>query len=192
MNPAAPVPTGDSDAPLVRRAREGDLEAFAALVERYQRPLTAKALGCLRQVQDADDLVQETFLRAWRGLGSFREDSRFGPWLYRILRNLVVDRSRKAWREIEGAEEIARRAADGAPTPEEEMMSRDLAAQVQKALDALPEGRQREIFRLRFQQGLPIAEIAGRLGIHPGTVKVHIFRTARRLRRRLEGLETQR
>lgn len=184
--------TGEIDAPLVQRARKGDLEAFSALVERYQRPLTARALACLRQVQDADDLVQETFLRAWRGLGSFRDDSRFGPWLFRILRNLVVDRSRKAWREVEGAEEMVERAADAGPSPEQELMQQDLAARVQQALDAIPEGRQKEIFRLRYQQGLPIAEIAGRLGLHTGTVKVHIFRTSRRLRQRLEGLEIPR
>ena len=183
------APTGDLDAPLVARARRGDLEAFASLVERYQRPLTAKALANVRHVQDADDLVQETFMRAFKGLASFREDTRFGPWLYRILRNLVIDRSRRTCREVGGAEEMAARIEADAPTPEMEMLSQELAKRIDQALAEMPEGRQKQIFRLRFEKGLPIKEIASRLGLHSGTVKVHLFRSSRRLRKQFQGWE---
>lgn len=185
MNTRARSLSGDTDAALVLRARKGDLAAFSQLVSQYQRPLTAKAMSCLRNLEDADDLVQETFLRAFRSLRSFRDDTRFGPWLYRILRNLVIDRSRKAWREIDGAEDALSTLESEARNPEQDVLAAELSERVQKVLDAYPEGRQKEIFRMRFQQGLPIQEIAQRLDLHSGTVKVHLFRSSKRLRKML-------
>ena len=185
MTSTAQSYTGDFDAPLVRRARRGDLEAFSELIRRYQRPLTAKALGSLRHVEDADDLVQEAFLRAYKNLGSFRDDTRFGPWIHRILGNLIVDRVRRSGREVDGGDDVAAELPDGERGPEEQLLAAELSTRVREALDALPEGRQKEIFQMRYVSGLPIQEIAERLSVHTGTVKTHLFRTSRKLREQL-------
>ncbi len=181
--------TGEPDDRLVARSRRGDREAFAELVVRWQRPLYARALRSTRNVEDADDLVQETFLRAWQGLRTFREDTRFGAWLLRILANLAADRGRVRGREVPGAEELA--IPDARPGPEAELMAGELAAAVQDAMAAIPPGRKREVFRMRFVEGRPIQDIADQLGVHTGTVKVHLFRLARELRRRLGSTEKQ-
>lgn len=178
---------GDDE--LVRRARKGDAEAFGELVGRYQRPLMAKALRYTRQIEDADDLVQETFLRAWDKLGSFRDETRFGGWLFRILGNLAADRGRKAGREVGGGDEMAAARPSEIHGPEESMLQREIVDRVHEALRAIPEGRKKEVFLLRFVEGLPIHEIAARLGVHSGTVKVHLFRLTRDLRRRYRELE---
>ncbi|MCU0223297.1 MAG: RNA polymerase sigma factor [Acidobacteria bacterium] len=175
------------DEQLVARARRGDREAFAVLVARYQRPLTGRALASTRKLEDADDAVQETFFRAWQGLPRFREDARFGPWLFRILDNHLADRGRRRGREVPGAEQFAEVLADPAPGADERLVADELATAVRGALDRLPPGRQREVFQLRYEEGLPVNEIAQRLGLHSGTVKVHLFRGARELRRLLGG-----
>jgi len=173
------------DEQLVARARGGDREAFAGLVLRYQRPMTARALASTRRIEDADDAVQEAFLRAWKGLSRFREDARFGPWLFRILDHLLADRGRRAGREVPGGEMLAETVADGGPLVDEQLVVEELAMALRSAVDRLPEGRQREVFRMRYEEGLPVNEIAERLGLHSGTVKVHLFRAARELRRLL-------
>jgi RNA polymerase sigma-70 factor (ECF subfamily) len=183
---------GDDDVALVRRAKRGDVGAFSELVQRHQRPLMAKALGSTRNVADADDLVQETFLRAWREMGRLRDDTRFGPWLHRVLGNLLVDRGRREGRELGEPEG----GFEGTPSceadPEATVLARELARGLEHALKTIPEGRQREVFRLRYVDGLAIQEIAAKLGVHSGTVKVHLFRTARRLRALLAGPEAAR
>lgn len=176
------------DEQLVARARGGDRDAFAGLVARYQRALTARALASTRRIEDADDAVQEAFLRAWKGLSRFREEARFGPWVYRILDHLLADRGRRAGREVPGAEVLAETVADLSPLADEQLVAGEVAAALRNALDQLPPGRQREVFRMRYEEGLAVNEIAERLGLHSGTVKVHLFRGARELRRLLGGV----
>jgi RNA polymerase sigma-70 factor (ECF subfamily) len=170
------------DAVLVARARRGDLEAFEALVERHQRPMMARAMQSVRHVEDADDLVQEAFIRAWKHLASLRHGHSFGGWLRKILERLAIDRSRRTPANLTSDEGIVERLPDGAADPEDELIGRELAGRVQEQLDALPPGRQREVFRMRFWEGRPIQDIADRLELHPGTVKVHLFRSSKRLR----------
>jgi len=172
---------------LVRRARRGDDEAFAELVRRWQRPLMARALAAVGRVEEADDLVQETFLRAWRNLRGLRNPGGFGAFCLTTLRRLVVDRSRRGDVPAEAGDEAAAAAPDPAPGPEDELLAAELRRAVREELAALPPGRQREVFRLRFGEGLPLREIASRLGLHAGTVKVHLFRGTRQLRARLVG-----
>lgn len=175
-----------TDSDLVARARRGDQEAFAVLVTRYQRPLMARALRSTRHLEDADDLVQETFLRAWRSLGGFRSDDRFGGWLFRILANLAADRGRIRGREAPGGDEVGQEIADDLPSIEETLLAEEIAGAAKAALEQMPDGRRREIFQMRFVEDMPIQEIAQRLGLHSGTIKVHLFRGIRELRRRLE------
>jgi RNA polymerase sigma-70 factor (ECF subfamily) len=151
----------------------------------------SKALASTRNVQDADDLVQETFLRAWRRLPEFRDETRFGGWIFRILANLAADRGRKLGREVGGAEELAEATAAHDRGPLDRILAAELGEAVRRGLEELPPGRRREVFRMRFVEGLPLAEIANKLGVHTGTVKVHLFRVARELRQKLRDLEPQ-
>ena len=183
------TPNESDDEELVRRARKGDREAFGELVGRYQRPLMAKALRYTRQLEDADDLVQETFLRAWDKLGSFRDESRFGGWLFRILGNLAADRGRKSGREVGGGDELAAAQPSELRGPDERLLQQEVVARVHETLKTIPEGRKKEVFLMRFVEGLPIHEIADKLGVHSGTVKVHLFRLTRDLRARYRELE---
>lgn len=183
------TPSESNDDELVRRARKGDREAFGELVGRYQRPLMAKALRYTRQIEDADDLVQETFLRAWDKLGSFRDETRFGGWVFRILGNLAADRGRKGGREVGGGEELAAAQPSELKGPDEQLLQQEVVARVHEALKTIPEGRKKEVFLMRFVEGLPIHEIADKLGVHSGTVKVHLFRLTRDLRERYRELE---
>jgi len=171
-----------SDAQLVGRARGGDVDAFSELVRRHQRPLMAKAMSSTRNVADADDLVQEAFMRAFRSLAKVRDASRFGPWLHRVLANLLADRGRRSGREPLSEEALPTEPVDGDPGPERRLLAREIAASLRSALEALPSGRQKEVFRMRYVDGLPVQEIATRLGVHSGTVKVHLFRTSQKLR----------
>ena len=183
------TPSESNDDELVRRARKGDREAYGELVGRYQRPLMAKALRYTRHIEDADDLVQETFLRAWDKLGSFRDETRFGGWLFRILGNLAADRGRRSGREVSGGDELAAARPSELKGPDETLLQQEVVARVQEALRAIPEGRKKEVFLMRFVEGLPINEIADKLGVHSGTVKVHLFRLTRDLRQRYRELE---
>ena len=179
----------EPDEALVARARRGEQDAFAELVTRWQRPLFAKALRNSRNLEDADDLVQETFLRAWRELGRFRDDGAFGGWLLRIMANLLADRGRRRGRETPGAEALAEALPDPGPRPDDELARGELEDALRRALDAIPPGRRREVFRMRFVEGMAVNEIAEALGVHSGTVKVHVFRLVRDLKRRLAGKE---
>lgn len=184
------TPVGErSDRDLVTQVLAGRTEAYGELVRRYQRPLMAKALASTRNVADADDMVQEAFTRAWANLAKCRDTEHFGAWLHRILANLLVDRSRRAWREV-GVDEPMLEAQQADGDPEERALADELFASVRRALDNIPAGRQREVFRLRYAEGLPIDEIAKRLGVHSGTVKTHLFRTVKRLKERLGSKET--
>lgn len=175
----------EEDAQLVARAVRGDLEAFDALVTRHQRQLMARALASTGRLEDADDLVQESFVRAFENLAALKEPEAFGSWLRTIHDRLAVDRSRRRKTGAELRPALGAQLPDEAPDPEQRLLSLELAEQVKQALACLPPGRQREIFRMRYQEGLPIQEIAERLGVHTGTVKVHLFRSARALRRHL-------
>lgn len=190
MKRRAPEFEGTPDGDLVTRARRGDRAAFGELVRRFQRPLMARALRLTRHIEDADDLVQETFLRAWTRLGGVRESDRFGGWLFRILENLAADRARREGRRpVVDAEPF-----DGTPArdpgPEDRLIAREIGSAIARRLAALPPGRRREVFRLRYVEGLPLGEIAARLGVRTGTVKVHLFRLTRDLRREMRELES--
>jgi RNA polymerase sigma-70 factor (ECF subfamily) len=184
-----PAPENEADAPLVARARRGDHQAFATLVARWQRPVFARALRSARNVEDADDLAQETFVRAWQGLDGFRDDGSFGAWVLRILANLAADRGRRRARETLVGEQTFAALPDQRPDPEDELLAGELATAVRDAFAAIPPGRRREVFRMRFVEGRSVQEIADGLGVHSGTVKVHLFRLSRELRRRLTGRE---
>lgn len=185
-----PIP---SDVQLVERARAGDLDAFNALVDLYQRQVYSLCLRMLGTREAAEDAAQEAFLSAYRRLGDFR-GGQFRSWLLRIATNVSIDELRRLKRhaatplerDIEG-ETVTIEAADPKAGPEELALGAELRASLERALATLPP-EQRAAVVLADVQGLTYEEVAGILGCSLGTVKSRIFRARERLRAFLQAL----
>jgi RNA polymerase sigma factor (sigma-70 family) len=196
---ASGAPPDDADAADVRRAAEGDEAAFEVLVLRHQRPVYNLAWRLLGDRDDAEDAVQEAFLRAWRALPRFRGDASFRTWLTGIAINVcrnrlagAAARRRRATvslvrRDAASGEEGIVEPVDPAPGPEAVTGARESRAALERALAELsPEHR--EIILLREMSGLEYEELASVLGCALGTVKSRIARARGALRRALEGV----
>ena len=175
------------DVALVARARAGDRQAFAALVQRHQAAVYRVCYRVLGHRQDAEDAAQEAFLRAYRKLATFRGESAFGTWLLRLAVNVALnERTRRRgllrWgRPAESGDEGDRAGVGAAPGPEAELLRAEAAAQLQRALAALrPEHRTAVV--LRDLEGLSYAEVAAVLGIPEGTAKGWVRRGRARLK----------
>jgi RNA polymerase sigma-70 factor (ECF subfamily) len=175
----------------VARAREGDHAAFRVLVERYQGRAFSLALRVLRDEEQARDVVQDAFLKAYGALGRFEGRSGFYTWLHRIVMNLCLDRKRreKSARQVEWSEEVERDAeadpeAPETPEPELALERAELRAELARAIGALPEDARRTL-ELREIDGLSYQEIAECLGVPKGTVMSRLHYARRRLRRTL-------
>ncbi len=189
------------DAELVRRAVDGDGEAFRLLVEKYQRQIYGLLLRMVRRPPLAEDLAQETLVKAYRALHTFDRRRQFSSWLFKIAHNTAIDHLRKTRPvmvplesgEPDRADPLAVLAAPESESPEQRARGRDLAEALQEALMELrPDYR--EAVLLRYQQGLAYEEIAGILELPLGTVKTHLHRARRQMARTLEaagwGLES--
>lgn len=171
------------DAELVGRARHGDRQAFGILVRRYQRRVFALGLRHFREKADAEDLVQETFLRAWRALDRFDETRPFAPWLFRIARNWSL--TQLETRKRRGDAELGDEIAWSGPSPDEDAERRRLRADVNRAVGELPE-EQRVILHLRVAEGMSYREIADTLEVPIGTVMSRLARARETLRGKVE------
>lgn len=179
-----------SDAELVRQTLRGETSAYNGLVLRYQRQVYNLAYRMLGNAEDAGDLVQDTFIRAYGALASFRQDASFLTWLYKIASNLCIDqlRSRKAKGalslqvELEEGREPADDSRDIAP--EDTAMRGATQEMVQRAITNLPE-KYRLVVVMRHLQDMSVDEIARVLDMPTGTVKTHLFRAREMLRERL-------
>jgi RNA polymerase sigma-70 factor, ECF subfamily len=182
-----------SDMELLGRFHTGDHGAFAALLERYQRPVFNFILRSLSHRQVAEDLTQEVFLRVIQGAGGFQSQSKFSTWLFTIARNVCVDHGRRMRHrkhpsldatadDSEAAVRLVDRLAHHQPGTDRSAASPRIRERIQRALEHLPE-EQREVFLLRQVDGLPFAEIAVICGIPENTVKS-------RMRYALERLQT--
>lgn len=180
-----PITQGDDIA--IDKARRGDREAFRVLVDRHARPVFRLAFRMTGNELDAEDMVQETFLKAWKQIGKFDGRATFATWLHRICANCSLDhiRARKRKREPPAAEDVLARAATGTPSPERLAMSSQIAAILGEALDELSD-TERVAFVLRHYEGLGIEEISVALGVQPGAAKHSVFRAVQKLRRALE------
>ena len=171
---------------LIQRAQKGDPEAFAALVTEHQRYVYNLAVRLLKDEQEALDLVQETFVRAWTALPNFRGQSQFRTWLYRITTNLcynLLPALRRSLMEL-GDEVIAElpEAEIQFDNPAHGVESRELITYLHQAIDQLDE-RYRLLISLRYQNDLTYEEIASLLNLPLGTVKTGLFRAREQLRR---------
>lgn len=174
---------------LVRRARTGDAGAFTSLVERHAPRILRLVRGFVPE-QDAEDVAQDAFLKAWRKLPEFDGRSQFYTWLHRVAANTAMDwRKRERHRrhaplpETEEGEDAVEAADDG---PRAGASRRELAAAIDRAVDELPP-HYHEIVVLREVRGLSYEEIAETLGISRGTVESRLFRARERLRDALRG-----
>ena len=178
--------------------RNGDTAAFAVLLRRYKDRLYNAVYRFLGNAEDTMDVCQETLIRAYRGLDGFRGDARFYTWLYRIAMNLARNHLRDAGRRGQGRTSSLEALADSAPgvlqraartgqNPGDEAVGNELAEELQKALDALPE-HCRMAFVLRVYEEMPYDEIAHVMDCPPGTVKSRLNQARRLLRERLQAL----
>lgn len=180
-----------TDEDLVARSRGGDLDSFNQLILRWERPIFALAYRVIGREEDARDVCQETFLRAFRALPGFKGQAKFSSWVYRIALNLCRDWMRRQRRTPtvqmpEGAdpEELA---AEGGPAEsiEDLVARRELSAVVAEAMALLPE-EQRTAIILKEYHGMTFQEIADLQGCPLSTVKTRLYQGLSVLRRHLE------
>lgn len=171
----------DADEELAASAQAGDRQAFALLVRRHQERVFRFVLRMLGSRDEAMDLTQDSFLKAWNALPGWRPEARFATWLFQIARNATLDALRRHARvefvplDAEPGGEAAIEPRDGAPLPEEQLADRQRIGLLERALAALP-AEQREILLLRELEDMSYAEIATTLGINEGTVKSRLAR----------------
>jgi RNA polymerase sigma-70 factor (ECF subfamily) len=184
----------EEDRELIVAAQKGDRAAFKQLVERHQRRALAIAMGLVRDENDARELVQEAFLRVYKSLATFQNNSSFFTWLYRIVTNLAIDLKRKSrGREVEldEARELSDEAAefpliariDGAD-PLDVIRRREIAARLQAALEALP-SYHREVIMMREIEGMSYEEMAETADVSKGTIMSRLFHARQKLQRAL-------
>jgi RNA polymerase sigma factor (sigma-70 family) len=170
-----------SDDAVLSAVADGDREAFGVLVTRYQEPAFRAAYVIVRDSAAAEDIAQDAFIRAYRGLGRFEEGRPFRPWLLRIVTNLALNevraRSRRGglWARLSGA------PPEVEPAPERAVEARERHESMVDAISELPLD-DRVVLYLRYFLELPEAEIAVAIGKRPGTVKSRLSRASTRLR----------
>lgn len=189
MTTGRPAELGDEE--LVILAQQGQREPFEELVERYKQKAYRVAFDFTRDREEAKDLSQEAFLRAFTHLKGFDLRSGFYTWFYRILVNVCLDyrrhRQRVAWEPLDGKADEAGAAAGmagGVPPPDQQAMAGEISHRIGAALAELP-AKQRTAFILKNHQGLSIQEIAEVMESAEGTVKAHLHRAVMALRQRL-------
>jgi len=184
---------GVDEARLIEEIRAGNKEGFEYFVRQYQRKITRVAYRLLRDLGEADCAAQESFLRAWQNLNDFREGSTFETWLTRICINWCKDRLKRRRLVLyfhqsadDGGEEPGPRdtVPHPDPSPERRAHSREIRERLREAIETLSP-RQKAVFTLKHFEELSIPEIAELTGLDSGTVKSHLFRAARKIRKRL-------
>lgn len=174
---------------IIDQVRSGEIQAFQGLVEQYKKKVYYLAYDMMGNHEDAEDVSQEVFLRAFRFIKDFRGEAKLSSWLYRITHNVCIDQRRKKPFAIlslnqdpESGGEIE--IEDSGSSPEDSLRARLLQKDIEKALGTLTR-RERSVFVLRHYNELMVREIADILGISEGTVKSLLFRAVRRLRKTL-------
>jgi RNA polymerase sigma-70 factor (ECF subfamily) len=186
-----------SDRELIARTLDGDDEAFALIVERFQRKIYRVAFAIVRDDTEADTVAQDTFIQAFTHLARFQGRSELETWLTRIAINRSRDwlRRRRFLSLVslgeDGADEVLLEPVDERPGPEREVMSRQLRVAIERAERTLS-AQQKIIFRLRHYEERSLEEIADLLGLRAGTVRAHLFRAVHKVRKELAAWITPR
>ena len=177
---------------LIQKALEGDQEAYACIVDRYRGQIYGLVFRMVKNREEAEDITQETFIKAFKALASFNADYAFSTWLYKIAANNCIDYFRKKRLKtypldnpIQSKDgERSREYPNQEQGPEYGLLSKEKSFQIQKAIDSLPEKYKAAII-LRHTKDQSYEEIADELGIPLGTVKVRIFRAREMLKKKL-------
>jgi RNA polymerase sigma-70 factor (ECF subfamily) len=192
----APITPHTTDAELASRAARGDAVAFEAIMRRHNRLLFRTARSILKRDAEAEDALQEAYLRAWRGLQAFRSDAGLSTWLVRIVANEALERRRRKTAQIIPLDaamnstepEIQDSLSDDPDhRPEELAMRGQLRKLLEARIDLLPEAF-RIVFMLRVVEEMSVEEVSQALGIAEATVRTRLFRARSLLR---EGLASQ-
>jgi RNA polymerase sigma-70 factor (ECF subfamily) len=178
----------DLDRFLVERVQSGDFSAFGELVQKYQKRIYELVYSFTHHPEDASDLCQEIFLKAFKALRKFESKSTFYTWLYRIARNACIDytRRRTGRTDVPFVEEFPPDGSQCHPRYSEDLAVRrleqiELGDEIKKAIEQLSP-RQKQVFILRHYEGLALREIADILQLRIGSVKAHLFSATRKLR----------
>jgi len=183
-----------ADEAAVALAQAGDEDAFRSLVERYSRAIFRLAFRMTGNEQDAEDVVQEAFLRAHQRLGQFESRSNFATWLHRVAVNCALDFMRVRRRHDTGREEIDTVGADGTrplpasdPAPDRLLFGAEIQQRVTAVLAGLAP-KERAAFVLRHFEEMSIEDISRTMGVRADAAKNSIFRAVRKLRKELEPM----
>jgi RNA polymerase sigma-70 factor (ECF subfamily) len=168
---------------LVGKARQGDPDAFAALIERFERSALAVAYAQLHDAHRAGDAVQDAFLRAWQELPRLQDAARFGGWLLQIVRNAAIDLRRRVRPTQADFPDLASRG----PEPAQALEHSDAAARIQAALASLDETTRTAVV-LRYYEGLSAREIGEALNLSPAAVDMRLSRARGQLKELLAPL----
>lgn len=188
----------DSDNELVRRAQNKDREAYRALVERYQSRAYALAFSILKNKQDAEDVVQESFVKVYLSIGGFKGESSFYTWLYRIVRNMSIDVKRKIsrdkTRQTESPENDAYSSIDSSAqqgnesySPDYELLRKEKARRIAQVLNDISE-EHRTVIILREIDGMDYGQIAQITGVSKGTIMSRLHYARKKLQKALADL----
>lgn len=183
-----PKKSDDQDLQWVRKAQGGDKAAYGHLVNRYYEMVLAVSFGVLRERESSRDVTQDVFLKVFREIGKFREESRFKTWLYRVAMNAAIDEARKRRPQVsldqtdasEDMEKMPFVLPDRSPGPREEVSAKERRSRVVKAIDKLSPDH-RAVLVLREWEDLSYEEIADTLGIEIGTVMSRLFYARKKL-----------
>lgn len=188
MSPRAPW-DDRSDAEVVQAVLDGRQEQYAVLVGRYQTRLYRYALGMMREPDTAADVVQDSFIKAYTRLGRCRDPEAFGSWLFRILRNGVLDRLKSARSRSVGLEDVSLTAPER-ESPEHRLATSEMGRELTAALGELPEA-QREAFLLKHVEGLSYEEMAESTNASVSALKMRVKRAREELQQALQDVTSE-
>ena len=180
---------------LIEKAKKRDTSAFSVLVKRYQERMLHTAYSFMGNREDAREMAQDAFVKAYDSLAGFKGDSKFSTWLYRILANVCKDQLRKRtvrknlavrMRENDAEEKIRAedKVASHYPDARGQMLNQELGSAIREAVEILPP-QQRNAFTLRYLEGFSMAEIAETLKLSEGAVKAHLWQAAQKMQKQL-------
>ena len=185
-----------SDNELVLKAQQGGVEAFEELVQRHDRRVMSIALSYTRNVDDAKDIYQESFLRAYRGLPKFSFKSEFATWMHRIATNVCLTyhsqrkNNQRFINEKQDDDDNNRQLPEPVshePQQDQQVMNSEISGKISASMEHLSP-QQKLVFTMKHMQGYKIREIASMINCTEGTIKKHLFTACERMRRQLKDL----